>query len=109
MRKVRVYELAKDYGMKAPDLAALLRQSGMEKVKGHMTALDDADLMMAEGLLAAQGHSKSGGGSGGKPSGGLKKKKLPADDAPAADTPPAEGRHGGQEVVALGRCQGTAP
>ena len=41
--------------MKGPELAKLLREIGFEKVKTHMTALDDADLMMVEARLSAQG------------------------------------------------------
>ncbi|MFN6195546.1 MAG: translation initiation factor IF-2 N-terminal domain-containing protein, partial [Planctomycetota bacterium] len=42
MKKVRVHELAKDYGMQAKDLAKLLRDLGFEQVKTNMSALDDA-------------------------------------------------------------------
>ncbi|MBX3462988.1 MAG: translation initiation factor IF-2 [Planctomycetes bacterium] len=55
MKKVRVFELAKEFGMKGPDLAKLLREIGFENVKTHMTVLDDADLMMVEARLSAQG------------------------------------------------------
>lgn len=55
MKKLRVFELAREFGMKGPELAKLLREIGFEKVKTHMTALDDADLMMVEARLSAQG------------------------------------------------------
>ncbi|MBL8751565.1 MAG: translation initiation factor IF-2 [Planctomycetes bacterium] len=41
--------------MRGPDLAKLLREIGFENVKTHMTVLDDADLMMVEARLSAQG------------------------------------------------------
>ncbi len=55
MKKVRVFELAKEFGMRGPDLAKLLQQIGFDNVKTHMTVLDDADLMMVEARLATQG------------------------------------------------------
>ena len=55
MKKVRVFELAKEFRMKGPEMAKLLRDIGFEKVKTHMTALDDADMMMVEARLSAQG------------------------------------------------------
>ena len=55
MKKVRVFELARDFRMKGPEMAKLLRDIGFEKVKTHMTALDDADMMMVEARLSAQG------------------------------------------------------
>ncbi len=41
--------------MKGPEMAKLLREIGFEKVKTHMTTLDDADMMMVEARLSAQG------------------------------------------------------
>jgi translation initiation factor IF-2 len=58
LKKVRVFELAKEYGMKGPDLAKLLREIGFDNVKTHMTVLDDADLMLVEARLSAQGRRK---------------------------------------------------
>jgi hypothetical protein len=55
LKKVRVFDLAKEFGMKGPDLAKLLREIGFDNVKTHMTVLDDADLMMIEARLSAQG------------------------------------------------------
>ena len=51
--------------MKGPELAKLLREIGFEKVKTHMTSLDDADLMMVEARLSAQGLRRTAAGAGG--------------------------------------------
>ncbi len=59
MSKVRVYELAKQFGMKGPELAKLCRRMGFEKIKSHMAVLDEADQMMVVGSLEAQGLSES--------------------------------------------------
>jgi translation initiation factor IF-2 len=79
LKKVRVFELAKEFGMKGPEMAKLLREIGFEKVKTHMTALDDADMMMVEARLSAQGRVRkpaeaASGGAGGLP----KKRSLSA-------------------------------
>jgi len=55
LKKVRVFELAKEFGMRGPDLAKLLREIGFDNIRTHMTVLDDADLMMVEARLSAQG------------------------------------------------------
>ncbi len=55
MSKVRVYELAKQYGMKGPEMADTLRKLGFENVKSHMAVLDEADQMMVMARLEAQG------------------------------------------------------
>ncbi|MCC6669751.1 MAG: translation initiation factor IF-2 [Planctomycetes bacterium] len=60
MSKKRVYDLAKDYGMKGPELAELLKKLGFEKVKTHMTQLDDADLIQVEAMLEASGRTRAG-------------------------------------------------
>jgi len=86
LKKVRVFELAKDYGMKGPDLAKLLREIGFDKVKGHMTVLDDGDLMMVEARLSAQGLKKQPAGTEAPPTPGiLKKKSLTAPTEVAVD------------------------
>jgi translation initiation factor IF-2 len=72
LKKVRVFELAKEFGMKGPDLAKLLREIGFENVKSHMTVLDDADLMMVEARLSAQG---------------LRRKPADEESADAAEMP----------------------
>ena len=41
--------------MKGPEMAKLLRDLGFENIKTHMTVLDDADLMIVEARLLAQG------------------------------------------------------
>jgi translation initiation factor IF-2 len=91
LKKVRVFELAKDYGMKGPDLAKRLRELGFENVKTHMTVLDDADLMQVEARLSASGHRRvAASDAGGAPA--LPKKKSlsasAADTAEAAETAP---------------------
>ena len=55
MSKVRVYELAKEYGMKGPELAKLLKELGFESVKSHMAVLDDATELHARAVREAQG------------------------------------------------------
>jgi translation initiation factor IF-2 len=76
LKKVRVFELAKDYGMRGPDLAKLLRDLGFENIKTHMTVLDDADLMMVEARLSAQGLRKQAATEGDAGTAGLPKKKA---------------------------------
>ena len=78
MKKVRVFELAKEFGMRGPDMAKLLREIGFEKVKTHMTALDDADLMMVEARLSAQGLRREPADEDGGESGMPKKRSLSA-------------------------------
>jgi translation initiation factor IF-2 len=56
--KVRVYDLAKEYGMKGPELAKVLRKLGFEKIKSHMAVLDAADQMMMVARLEAQGFAR---------------------------------------------------
>jgi len=55
LSKVRVYELAKDYGMAGPKMAELLRSLGFDNVKSHMAVLDAADQLMVVARLEAQG------------------------------------------------------
>ena len=78
MKKVRVFELAREFGMKGPELAKLLREIGFEKVKTHMTALDDADLMMVEARLSAQGLRRKPADGGVSGSATPKKRSLSA-------------------------------
>ena len=54
-KKKRVYELAKDYGMSGQELAAKLKELGINEVKGHMTALDEFQLLRVQGVLEAYG------------------------------------------------------
>jgi translation initiation factor IF-2 len=76
LKKLRVFELAKDFGMKGPELAKLLRDLGFENIKTHMTALDDADQMMILARLEAQGLKQRPEGHA-EPPAALPKKKLP--------------------------------
>ncbi|MFN3240858.1 MAG: translation initiation factor IF-2 [Planctomycetota bacterium] len=74
--------------MKGPELAKLLREIGFEKVKTHMTALDDADLMMVEARLSAQGLRRKPADDGDDGAGQPKKRSLSAvaeqvDEVPA--------------------------
>ena len=75
MKKVRVFELAKEFRMKGPEMAKLLREIGFEKVKTHMTALDDADMMMVEARLSAQGLRRQPAEAGDGSSDGTPKKR----------------------------------
>ena len=54
-KKVRIHDLAKRYGMPGKDLASKLRDYGFTKARTHMSALDDFELVQAEGLLQANG------------------------------------------------------
>ncbi|MEO0478672.1 MAG: translation initiation factor IF-2 [Planctomycetota bacterium] len=76
MSKVRVYELAKEYGVKGPDLAKLLKESGFEKVKSHMAVLDDATELHARAVIEAQGLQRSASGGDAADDGAPKKKTL---------------------------------
>jgi translation initiation factor IF-2 len=80
LKKVRVFELAKELGMKGPELAKLLQDLGFENVKTHMTALDDAEMMMVEARLLAQGIGAHHAADA-EPGTGLKKKQLPSAGA----------------------------
>lgn len=53
--KKRVYELAREYGMKGADLVQKLKDLGYGKFKTHMAVLDDADLLQVEALLEVNG------------------------------------------------------
>ncbi|MBL9079985.1 MAG: translation initiation factor IF-2 [Planctomycetes bacterium] len=76
--------------MKGPDLAKLLREIGFENVKTHMTVLDDADLMMVEARLSAQGLRRKPAEETPPPA-APKKKLLAAvvEDEPQAEPEPA--------------------
>ncbi len=69
--KVRIHDLAKQYGMPGKDLAAKLKDLGFSKVKSHMSALDPFDLVTAQGVLEAHGIMPVGEGA-------------PAAEAPAS-------------------------
>ena len=53
--KVRIHDLAKQYDMPGKDLASKLRDFGFSKAKSHMSALDQFELVQAQGLLEANG------------------------------------------------------
>ncbi len=63
MSKVRVYELAKEYGLKGPDLAKMLKELGFEAVKSHMAVLDDATELHVRAVIEAQGLAHQAPGS----------------------------------------------
>ena len=54
-KKKRVYQLAKEYGMSGQELATKLKELGITEVKGHMTALDEFQLLRVQGTLEANG------------------------------------------------------
>jgi translation initiation factor IF-2 len=85
LKKVRVHELAKDYGMQGKDLAKLLKDLGFEQVKSNMSVLDDADLMLVEARLSAQGHRKVPAMPEAGAATGLPKKKSLTASADADD------------------------
>ena len=59
MTKRRVYELARDYGMKGPEFVRVLKDLGFEKVKTHMAVLDDADQMVIEVRMESAGFERA--------------------------------------------------
>ncbi|MEZ5978282.1 MAG: translation initiation factor IF-2 [Planctomycetota bacterium] len=86
MTKKRVYDLAKEYGMKGQDLAAMLRDWGF-LVKSHMSALEEADLLVIQGRLAAHGYGAAPVAEDDLSLGGLivRKKKKKAGTARSDD------------------------
>jgi hypothetical protein len=101
LKKLRVFELAKDFGMKGPDMAKLLRDLGFENIKTHMTALDDADQMMILARLEAQGLKQRAEGHA-EPTVAPPKKKLPSSEdtelAPEPNALPAPARRDLKEL-----------
>jgi translation initiation factor IF-2 len=91
LKKLRVHELAKDFGIKGPDMAKLLReQLGFENIKSHMTVLEPADEIMVVGRLEASGYRRKAAGETATAEAGpptLRKKTLPAEPPP--EPPPA--------------------
>jgi translation initiation factor IF-2 len=55
MTKKRVFELAKEYGLKGPDLAKKLKDLGFEQVRNQMSALDEFDLLQVQARLELAG------------------------------------------------------
>ena len=84
MSKVRVYELAKEYGLKGPDLAKMLKELGFDAVKSHMAVLDDATELQVRAIIETQGLSQQAAPHAAEPEAppseslGPKKKPLPA-------------------------------
>jgi translation initiation factor IF-2 len=77
LKKVRVSDIAKDLGMKGPELVKLLRDMGFDGITSHQKALDPADEMMVLARLEAHGLKKKPAeeaAGDGKP----KKKLLPS-------------------------------
>ncbi|MBK9383549.1 MAG: translation initiation factor IF-2 [Planctomycetes bacterium] len=92
--KKRVYELAREYGMKGADLVQKLKDLGYGKFKTHMAVLDDADLLQVEALLEVNGFRREGEAAAAVESlpitsSGfvLKKKTLPPPGKPEAAAP----------------------
>ncbi|MFN0208105.1 MAG: translation initiation factor IF-2 [Planctomycetota bacterium] len=55
MTKKRVFELAKEYGLKGTDLAKKLKELGFEQVRNQMSALDDFELLQVQARLELAG------------------------------------------------------
>ena len=102
--KVRIHDLAKQYGMPGKALAAKLRDFGFSQAKSHMSALDPFEVLQAEGLLEANGIvpvASEPEGDAQAALGGLKVKKKhkkkkkvqepPPEEAAAALVEPVEG------------------
>ena len=84
--KVRIHDLAKQYGMPGKDLASKLRDFGFSKAKSHMSALDPFELVQAQGLLEANGiapveQAEEPAAEGGGLRVKKRKKAAPADEA----------------------------
>ncbi|MCA3008570.1 MAG: translation initiation factor IF-2 [Phycisphaerales bacterium] len=89
MKKVRVHELAKDYGMQGKDLAKVLQDMGFEQVKSNMSALDAADLMQVEARLSTHGYRKQAAADVAAPATPKKKLLGAAAADEGEDTAPA--------------------
>ncbi|MBI3820223.1 MAG: translation initiation factor IF-2 [Planctomycetes bacterium] len=55
MTKKRVFEIAKEYGMKGVDLVKKLQELGFEKVRNPMSALDEFELLQIQARLELSG------------------------------------------------------
>jgi translation initiation factor IF-2 len=55
LSKVRIHDLAKQYGMSGKDFAHKLRDLGFSQAKSHMSALDEFEVLQAQGILEAHG------------------------------------------------------
>lgn len=95
-KKVRVHELAKEYGLTGQEFATKLRELGVSEIKGPQSTLDEFQLLQVEGLLAAHNINRAqASAAGATHTGGLtikkKKKKLgvEGDEALGAHEEPA--------------------
>src|SRR5262245_65285859 len=91
--------------MRGPDLAKLLREIGFENIRTHMTVLDDADLMMVEARLSAQGLRRQPAADDAAPAATPKKKSLTTvvEDTEVAPEPPAPAPSAKRELKELPR------
>jgi translation initiation factor IF-2 len=91
-QKKRIYDLAKEYGMSGQDLAKKLRDRGFDWIKGPMSALDDFQVLQAQGLLEAEGRKSATQVESADVGGGLvlrkKKKKLSLSSGDVDETTP---------------------
>jgi len=96
--KKRVYELAKEYGLKAEDLVKKLQDLGIEKVRNKMSALDEFEIIQVQAKLEIAGVIKESATSADLPAedkthGVVKKRRRTMPAAPpveeAAAPPPA--------------------
>ncbi|MBL8695688.1 MAG: translation initiation factor IF-2 [Planctomycetes bacterium] len=94
MTKKRVYELAKEYGLKAEDLVKKLQDLGIEKVRNKMSALDEFEIIQVQAKLEIAGVIKESATSADLPAedkthGVVKKRRrtmpaaAPVEEAPA--------------------------
>ncbi|TDJ66330.1 MAG: translation initiation factor IF-2 [Planctomycetota bacterium] len=92
MSKVRIHDLAKQYGMSGKDFAHKLRDLGFSQAKSHMSALDEFEVLQAQGILEAHGviGERAAVPTPQEVTGGLilrKKKKKKKVEPPATEAP----------------------
>ncbi len=95
MSKKRIFELAKDYGLKGADLAKKLRELGFDQIRNQMSALDESELLMVQARLEIAGiipETKAAEPAAEEKPVGIRRKRrktadAPAEAAPAADAP----------------------
>jgi translation initiation factor IF-2 len=110
VKKVRVFDLAKDFGMKGPEFVKKLRDLGFDQIKTHMTVLDDALEMMVLARLDASGMKRRPAGEEAA-TGHKGKKKLPGssdvelESAPAGATTASPGTPAKKELKELPKKQ----
>ncbi|MCC6407633.1 MAG: translation initiation factor IF-2 [Planctomycetes bacterium] len=121
-KKVRVHELAKEYGLTGQEFATKLRELGLADIKGPQSTLDEFQLLQVEGLLAAHNLNRAqAADTGATHAGGLtikskKKKKLGADgeelvahEEPAAPIPAPAAEAAPAPVAPVGPSHPVAP